>query len=72
MYWVKTTTIKKNTEALSVASKEVALEVNAEKMSCHQKEGKTLHNKASKHILSKHGKVKKEVKISVKKDLKRL
>jgi hypothetical protein len=56
---VHTTTIKKNTEALLVASKEVALEANAEKMSCHQKEGKTLHNKDSKYTIPKHGKVKK-------------
>jgi hypothetical protein len=34
------TTATNSTEVLLLASKEIALEVNAEKLSCHQKEGK--------------------------------
>jgi len=56
------TTVMNNTEGLSLASKETALEVNAEKPSCHQKEGKNIHNKDGKYIISKHGKPKKESK----------
>jgi hypothetical protein len=37
----KITTVMNNTEVLLFASIEVALEANAEKLSCHQKEEKT-------------------------------
>lgn len=53
------TTATNNTEVPLLASNEIAVEVNAEKLSCHHKEEKTLHNEDCKHILSKCGKAKK-------------
>lgn len=63
------TTVTNNTEVLLLASKEIALEVNAEKLSCHQKEGKNMTQRRQQVHPFKTWKSQKKVKILVKKDL---
>jgi hypothetical protein len=63
------TTATNNTEVLLLASKEIALEVNAEKLSCHQKEGKNITQRRRQAHPFKKRKSQKSVKILVKKDL---
>lgn len=43
------TTVTNNTEVLLLASKGTALEVNAEKLSCHQKDGKNITRRQQVH-----------------------
>jgi hypothetical protein len=63
------TLVMNNTEGLSLASKETALEVNTEKPSCHQKEGKNITQRRWQVHPFKTWKSQKRVKILVKKDL---
>lgn len=63
------TTATNNTEVLLLASNEIAVEVNAEKLSCHHKEGKNITQRRLQAHPFKMWKSQKSVKILVKKDL---
>lgn len=56
------TTAMNNTEVLLLASKEIALEVNAEKLSCHQKQGKSITQRRRQEHPFKTWKSQKRVK----------
>ena len=63
------TTVTNNTGVLLLASKETALELNAERLSCHQNEGKNITQQRQQVNPFKTWKSQKRVKILVKKDL---